>query len=72
MESNRIFPSPRVLRLALALGLLLLTVPALRQDRAEAKDPCAPFPAVCHYTYDPVENCCNAAPWLDCYDVCFF
>ncbi len=71
MNQTNAVPPSKVFRLALLLGLLLLTLPVLNPHQAEAKDPCAPFPAVCHYTYDPVENCCNAAPWLDCYDVCF-
>jgi hypothetical protein len=71
MTHSNAVPVSKIVRLALALGLLLLTLPVFNPQKAEAKDPCAPFPAVCHYTYDPVENCCNAAPWLDCYDVCF-
>jgi hypothetical protein len=33
-------------RLALILELLLLSAPKLRQDRAEARNPCAPFPVL--------------------------
>jgi hypothetical protein len=63
-------PVSKLCKLALALAFLLLT-PSLRHDVAAADDPCAPFPKVCHYTYDPVERCCNADPKFDCFDVCF-
>jgi len=57
-------------KLALA-SAMFLSVSALQQGPASAAGPCARFPQVCHYTYDPVENCCNADPKFDCFDVCF-
>lgn len=71
MESSVSVPPSKLPRLALLLGLLFLLAPVLRQDRAAAAHPCSPFPAVCHYTYDPVENCCISDPKYDCFDVCF-
>lgn len=71
MESKTTTPPSRLARLALLLGLILMLVPALRQDRAGASDPCARFPQVCHYTFDPVEHCCIADPKFDCFDACF-
>src|SRR5262249_30801038 len=56
-------------KLILGLALFLSLVPALRP--AWAANPCAAYPQVCHYTWDPVERCCIADPKFDCFDVCF-
>jgi hypothetical protein len=56
-------------KVTFALALFLSLVPALRP--AAAADPCAAYPQVCRYTYDPVERCCIADPRFDCFDVCF-
>lgn len=71
MESKKLTPPSRLACLVLLLGLLALLAPSLRQDRANASDPCARFPQVCHYTFDPVERCCIADPKFDCFDACF-
>ena len=48
--------------------LSLVLVVALAPVVASAANPC---PSVCGYTWDPVERCCNAAPWSDCPDRCY-
>ena len=55
-------------KVTFAFCLFLSLVPALRPASA---DPCAAYPKVCRYTYDPVERCCVADPRFDCFDICF-
>jgi len=67
---NRKTASPAKLsKLTLVLALFLSLLPALRP--ASAANPCAAYPQVCRYTWDPVERCCIADPKFDCFDICF-
>jgi len=60
-------------RLFVVSTIALQLVPSIQEDRVSAAqtNPCSRLPLVCHYTYDPVENCCVADPRFDCYDACF-
>jgi hypothetical protein len=49
----------------LAVVLVLTLAPVM----ASATNPCPT--GGCGYTWDPVERCCNAAPWSDCPDRCY-
>ena len=64
---KRTIPLSKLAKLTLAVALLLQIVAGARE--AAAKNPC-PINA-CNYTYNAVENCCNADPRFDCFDICF-
>ncbi|HZF11808.1 MAG TPA: hypothetical protein VFE33_23725 [Thermoanaerobaculia bacterium] len=67
---NRKTASPsKLCKLTLVLALFLSLVPALQP--VWATNPCAAYPGVCRYTWDPVERCCISDPRFDCYDICF-
>jgi hypothetical protein len=69
MESKTAGPLSKLCGRTLVLALFLALVPALRP--ASAANPCAAYPHVCRYTWDPVSRCCVADPRFDCFDVCF-
>jgi hypothetical protein len=71
MEAKKTTPLSKLWKLALLLALLLQLAPALRHDAAAAANPCAKYPQVCHYTWDPAARCCLADPRFDCFDICF-
>jgi len=55
--------------LSLTLGFAMLL--SLAPRPAAAGNPCAAYPQVCRYTWDPASLCCIADPRFDCFDVCF-
>jgi hypothetical protein len=62
---KRTSPLAKLCKLSVVLVLALAPVIA----SATSANPCPT--GGCGYTWDPVERCCNAAPWSDCPDRCY-
>jgi len=70
MKRTTASPLPKLCNLLMLLfALFLPSIAAAGQ--ASSANPCAAYPGVCRYTWDPVERCCISDPRFDCFDICF-
>jgi hypothetical protein len=70
-RNTRVFLTLGLMIAVFALALTAAPAASMNQVTGQGYDPCSNLPAVCRYTFDPIEGCCIADPRFDCYDVCF-